>query len=49
MMITWMGATAGGSTRPLSSPWVMMMPPMMRVDMPQEVWCGILQLVVPVR
>ena len=34
-------ATAGGSTRPLSSPWVMMMAPMRRVVMPQLVWCGV--------
>ena len=34
---TWTGATAGGSTRPLSSPWVMMMAPMIREDIPQEV------------
>ena len=30
----WMGATRGGSTRPLSSPWVMMIPPMRRVLTP---------------
>ena len=36
----WMGATRGGSTRPLSSPWVMMMPPIRRVDTPQLVWKG---------
>ena len=29
----------GGSTRPLSSPCTMMMAPMIRVDIPQEVWC----------
>ena len=40
MMTTWMGAMRGGSTRPLLSPWVMMMPPIMRVDTPQEVWWG---------
>ena len=39
-MTTWIGATAGGSTRPLLSPWVMMMAPMMRLDMPQDVWNG---------
>ena len=33
----WMGAMRGGSTRPLLSPWVMMMPPIIRVDTPQEV------------
>ena len=32
-----MGAIFGGSTRPLLSPWVMMMPPIIRVDTPQEV------------
>ena len=36
----------GGSTRPLLSPWVMMMPPMIRVDTPQEVWKGWCRLVV---
>ena len=36
--MTWMGATAGGSTRPLLSPWVIIMAPMMRVDIPQLVW-----------
>ena len=40
MTMTWMGAMAGGRTRPLSSPWVMMMPPIKRVETPQEVWCG---------
>ena len=30
----------GGRTSPLLSPCVMMMPPMMRVDMPHDVWCG---------
>ena len=34
------GATAGGSTRPLLSEWVMMQAPMRRVVEPQEVWKG---------
>ena len=38
--MTWMGATRGGSTRPLLSPWVMMRPPITRVDMPQLVSNG---------
>ena len=38
--MTWIGAMCGGSTRPLLSPWVMIRPPMMRVDIPHEVWCG---------
>ena len=33
----WMGATRGGITRPRSSPWTMIIPPIMRVDTPQEV------------
>ena len=37
---TWMGATAGGSTRPLLSEWVMMHAPMRRVVEPQLVWKG---------
>ena len=41
MMITWVGAMRGGSTRPLLSPWVMITPPMRRVDTPQEVWKGL--------
>ncbi len=28
----------GGRTRPLSSPWVMITAPIMRVDMPQDVF-----------
>ena len=40
MTTAWMGATRGGSTRPLSSPWVMMMPPIIRVETPQLVWWG---------
>ena len=38
--MTWIGAMCGGRTRPLLSPWVMIRPPMTRVDMPHEVWCG---------
>ena len=38
--MTWMGATRGGSTRPLLSPWVIISPPMTRVDMPQLVSKG---------
>ena len=34
------GATAGGSTSPLSSPCVMMMAPISRVVTPHEVWKG---------
>ena len=37
MTMAWMGAMRGGRTRPLLSPWVMMMPPIIRVDTPQEV------------
>ena len=33
-------ATAGGNTKPLSSPWVMMIAPMIRVDIPHEVSNG---------
>ena len=33
----WIGATAGGSTRPLSSEWVMMTAPISRVETPHEV------------
>ena len=40
MTITWVGAIRGGRTRPLLSPWVMMRPPISRVDTPQEVWWG---------
>ena len=40
MTTAWTGATRGGRTRPLSSPWVMMMPPIIRVDTPQLVWWG---------
>jgi hypothetical protein len=36
----------GGRTRPLSSPWVMTTPPIIRVDMPHEVVCGT-QLLLP--
>ena len=36
-MTTWYGATLGGSMRPLSSPWVMITPPMSRVDTPHDV------------
>jgi hypothetical protein len=36
-MTTWYGASRGGSTRPLSSPWVMITPPIIRVLMPNEV------------
>mmetsp|Transcript_93830 Transcript_93830/g.292423 ORF Transcript_93830/g.292423 Transcript_93830/m.292423 type:complete len:233 (-) Transcript_93830:1109-1807(-) len=35
---TWWQATRGGSTRPLSSPWTMIMTPMVRCVMPQEFW-----------
>ena len=38
---TWIGAMAGGSERPLSSPWTMMTPPIMRVETPQLVWNGV--------
>ena len=34
---TWMGARRGGRRRPRSSPWVMMMAPIRRVDTPQLV------------
>ena len=37
---TWMGATAGGRSRPASSPWVIMMAPTRRVETPQLVWNG---------
>ena len=40
MTMAWMGAMRGGRTRPLLSPWVMMMPPIIRVDTPQLVWWG---------
>ena len=40
MTITWVGAMRGGRTRPLLSPWVMMRPPIIRVETPQEVWWG---------
>jgi hypothetical protein len=40
---TWMGAMFGGRRRPLSSPCVMMMPPMSRVDAPQLDWCTYLR------
>ncbi len=39
-MTTWMGPPREAGPKPLSSPWVMMMAPMIRVDMPQEVWWG---------
>ena len=35
---TCMGASAGGSRSPASSPCVMMIPPMRRVETPQEDW-----------
>ncbi len=36
---TWRGAMAGGRRRPSSSPWVMITPPIIRVEVPQdEVW-----------
>ena len=34
---TWCGAMRGGRTRPLSSPWVMITPPMSRVETPHDV------------
>mmetsp|Transcript_5330 Transcript_5330/g.22591 ORF Transcript_5330/g.22591 Transcript_5330/m.22591 type:complete len:255 (-) Transcript_5330:989-1753(-) len=33
------GASRGGSRNPASSPWVMMIPPIRRVDTPHELWC----------
>jgi len=36
-MMTWIGASFGGSTRPSSSEWVMMRPPIRRVETPQLV------------
>ncbi len=33
----WMGASAGGTTRPWSSPWAMISPPTMRVEVPHDV------------
>ena len=44
-MTTWCGATRGGRISPLSSPWVMMTPPMRRVVIPQDVchpYCTVL-------
>mmetsp|Transcript_35149 Transcript_35149/g.89004 ORF Transcript_35149/g.89004 Transcript_35149/m.89004 type:complete len:268 (-) Transcript_35149:864-1667(-) len=38
-MTTCTGAMRGGRRSPLSSPCVMMMPPIMRVDTPHELWC----------
>ena len=38
---TWYGATLGGRTRPASSPWVMMRPPIIRVDAPHDVDQGL--------
>ena len=40
MMTTCTGAIAGGRIRPSSSPWVMMMAPIKRLEAPQEVWNG---------
>ena len=37
--MTWVGAILGGRTRPLLSPCTMIRAPIMRVVMPQEVWC----------
>ena len=37
---TWYGASRGGSTRPLSSPWVMITAPIIRVVMPNDVVCA---------
>mmetsp|Transcript_5592 Transcript_5592/g.15848 ORF Transcript_5592/g.15848 Transcript_5592/m.15848 type:complete len:291 (-) Transcript_5592:1409-2281(-) len=34
--MAWIGAIRGGSTRPLSSPWTMIITPMVRVVMPHE-------------
>ena len=39
-MTTCTGAIAGGRIRPSSSPWVMMMAPIKRLEAPQEVWNG---------
>ena len=35
---TWIGATLGGSTSPLSSPWTITTAPTIRVVMPHEVF-----------
>ena len=43
---TWMGASLGGNTSPLSSEWVMMRPPTRRVETPQEVLPDVLPLAV---
>ena len=43
-MVPLCGAIAGGRTRPLLSPWVIMMPPIIRVETPQEVWWQYLSL-----
>ena len=37
MTCTWIGASRGGSRRPLSSPCTMIRPPIIRVEVPQEV------------
>ena len=34
---TWIGASEGGNTSPLSSEWVMISAPIRRVDTPHEV------------
>ena len=36
-MTTWIGASLGGRIKPWSSPWVMMIAPMKRVESPQDV------------
>ncbi len=36
---TWVPATRGGKTNPCSSPWIMIMAPIKRVDEPQDVVC----------
>ena len=36
-MTIWRGAMAGGRRRPSSSPWVMITPPISRVETPQLV------------
>ena len=40
---SWVGATLGGSTRPESSPWAMIVAPTMRVEKPHEVPQGCLR------
>ena len=40
----WIGAISGGRRSPLSSPWVMIMPPIRRVDTPHDVCHGVCSL-----